>query len=1693
MATPKEHIEELRRSKFSIGGKPNLLTEDLHQAVKNLSAELYAKDVHFLMEIIQNAEDNEYEEGVNPSLEFIVTSEDITDTGAPATLLIFNNEKGFSRKNVESICSVGRSTKKGQRKRGYIGEKGIGFKSVFLITAQPYIFSNGYQIKFNEEPCPHCNVGYIVPEWVEENPTPADIERIYGSPGSLPTTIIVLPLKPDKEQPVKRQLSNIHPEVLLFLSKIRRLSVRETNNDPKLNTVSGVSISSETDFITRKNVSAQSYTLHLSAEEKNDDGENECSYYMWKQKFPVKEENRVERRKEVDEWVITLAFPIQQRLSRGMKSPGLYSFLPTEMVTDFPFIIQADFLLASSRETILLDNKWNHGILNCVSSAFVNALISLMKSSEAAPISSLARVFKFLPVERSSYPKLNDVRDSIQEKVIKETIIPMESYTDQKIFCKPSDVGRISRDFWSILIKARAQGVCLHNLSSHGRFVVNSAFENDEYDSILKFLGVVFMDSEWYGKCIQSSNLVLGVSEDVYMKLLLFLSENWKASFKNTNIVNIPLLKYVDQDGNVSLCSVTEDEMSMCLSYDSCHISWLIDWNQEFRCRGNLFFAPKTTQDSLLVFPKRDTIRQWLKEHVEVGSMDVNDYALHLLEFLGKDRRAAVAFVHFVYHSLLKNYISKQEVKNLCEKIPLVDNYGRVRTPGSGVLVPANGSKWAGLIGSNPWLKKGFFELGEEYLRSGSFAGVFTAEKKLTGFLKTHVGASDIPNLCPPDNAIPTVSSPLTKENAFLILEWIKNLKHKNVLTGSKFLRCIKEGGWLRTYLGDSVGYKPPSESFLLTKKEGELLQNGSDLVDIPLIDQKFYDDRIYGYAEELKQIGVMFEFGEACTFIGKQLVSLAANTNLTKTNVFSILNFVRLLRKKVLPLDEFIESVKVGKWLKTSHGDRSPVGSILFDPEWKIASSISNLPFIDQECYGEEILSYKEELRLLGVLVGYTKDYQLLTDNFSLQASVTVDAFILALECIRHSRLSGKIISELKRVTLTTNVGSKSSCECFLSDPDWGSLLLVFNHLPVISKNLFGDNIFSYKNELKILGVVVDFEEAAKAFACQFKQHASSSSITKENVLSFLACYRQLKRTKHHFPTEFQTCIREEKWLKTCLGQKSPGESILFDPDWKPLSSIASLPFIDDRYYSNGIQEYKEELMILGVAGTIKTGTKFVADHINFPRNSTTVTPSTVMSFLECIRNLLEDHNGVLPDKFLGKISTRWLKTSMGYRSPDKCLLFDSKWNSFLQREDGPFIDEEFYGCKISSFRKELMAVGVVVDVANGCQLLANGLESHSHFDVIARIYGYLNEFKWKPDNKNANWIWIPNGNDGGEYVRTEECVIYDKDDLFGTQFNILAKHYKNKLLGFFSLTLEVRTNPSVDDYCKLWKDWEISGHKLTPKECCAFWMHMVNHWNSKTQKLLSENLVKLPVNTNSDVILLVDKHDIFIPDDLLLKDLFDQASLNPLFVWYPQLSLPSIPRTKLYEIYSSIGVRLISDSVRKDESSLPKDKLKKARSIIQEELLMLVLGFLADPALEMDAKKRQKTVKSLLDLDVFEIKDPITVSYSLPLSSGESLNVKECRMIRWEKESSVLFTQKLGRSSEHKTNIEFATYFSQVIAEGVLWERVDCIAGLSELLKLGWLLEFEEEAIDFLLKSKNLQLFMEDKEFLKSVFSSD
>ncbi|KAL1810439.1 hypothetical protein ACET3Z_027429 [Daucus carota] len=1711
MATPREHIEEIRKTKFSIGGDPNPLTEDLHQAVMNLSGELYAKDVHFLMELIQNAEDNEYSEGVDPSLEFVVTSRDITATGAPATLLIFNNERGFTPRNIESICSVGRSTKKGNRRRGYIGEKGIGFKSVFLITAQPYIFSNGYQIRFTEGPCPHCNVGYIVPEWVEMNPTLSVIESIHGIGTALPTTTIILPLKADKVKPVKNQLSNIHPEILLFLTKIKRLSVREDNEDSKLNTVSAISISSETNFVTRKNIDAESYMLYLSADDTGDDDlEKECGYHMWRQRFPVKKDHKVERRMEVEEWVITLAFPSGKRLLRGLQSPGIYAFLPTEMVTNFPFIIQADFILASSRENILLDNKWNIGILDCVSTAFVSAFTSLVKDTEA-PISTLPRMFGFLPVNKGPYTELNAVRESIKQKILNQSIVPCESYSEQRFFHKPCEVGGVLPAFWNILDKARGQGVALDNISSHGTYILSSSFDKKEYDQILKFMGVEFVGNDWYAKCIQSSNIILGVSEDVYLELLLFVAENWKSSFYSTNMKNASILKYVDIHGNVSLTSVSEVSQyssgKLFKSTEDLYASWLINWSREFRGATDHLFMPISTQQAIGLLSKKRILLDWLSDQANVKAVSVYDYALLLNRLISNDKELAIAYCHFVYHSFAKKYMSEQNVKEICSSMPLVDSYGRMMGQRRHVLLPANGSNWVELIGTNPWRTEGYVELGKDYLQPASYVGIYTANRELVSFLKTYVPAFDIPNISPPDAVIPTMSAPLTRKNVFLLLDWIRYLRRKGINIPQKFLSCIKEGSWLKISLNGSSSYRPPSQSFMFSSSGAHILQRESELVDIPEVDMQFYGQKIMDYREELRVVGVMFEVNEACRFIGNQLMSIAASSNLSRDNVLSILKFIKFLRLKLLSPAEFINSIKGGRWLRTNQGDRSPDESVLYNEEWKAAKEVSNIPLIDEVYYGANLMSYKVELGLIGVRVNFDGNYQLVSDNLKSShclSSLSADALYLILNCLRHLRSTNNFVHALKdKKCIKTNDGFKSPTECYLPDSEWGCLLQVFSCFPLIDENFYGSKILSFKSELKQIGVVVDLDEASKKFEDVFTKQASLHSIGKYNVLALLQYYKKAKSST--FPSNLKKCIREVKWLRTRLGDyRVPADCILYGQCWKSISSISLLPFIDDsdNHYGATIHEYEKELKSMGVVSSFKDGANLVVNGLYLPQDSGSITPENVYSLLDCIRNYKPENHKLenqelFPSTFVEKIGRKWLKTYSGFNTPKRCLLFSPDWARLLEKSDGPFLDEDFYGSRMTEYKNELRSLGVIVDVRNGCSLMADYLDFHSSFTTVSRIYNYLSEFNWKPDDEDNKRIWVPSGTDNGQWVSSEDCVIHDKNGLLGARLHVLEKHYKDdKLLMFFSLTYGVKLNPSIDDYCEIWKSWEASGHQLTHEEACAFWEFVIKNWSSRNGEILAQRLLKLPVYSGSSLINLVNKHDVFIADDLQLKDLFERSSLCSLFVWYPQPSMKSLPRTKLLEIYSKIGVRNISESVQQELSEVDAVNLKQLEPkevFIGKGLLRLILGFLADVSPKMEVDVRHDIVRPLLDVTVLEAGGKITMRHTLSLSSGETLNVEARQMLRWEKQISKLFLQKLDKDGGPKTTIEYASHFSEVVAGGLIWENEDHTRQLADLIKLGFLVEFNEEAIMYLMKTKNLQTFLEDEALLSATFPDE
>jgi hypothetical protein len=131
------------------------------------------------------------------------------------TLRLDCNEVGFGKKNVEAICKIGRSTKAGLgATTRYIGEKGIGFKSVFKVSDVVWISSGHYSFKFDKKE----TLGMIAPIW-------AKFPEGQQPPAGYTSILLQLADDYDPEKLVA-ELQSLDPRLLIFLRNLRQINVR---------------------------------------------------------------------------------------------------------------------------------------------------------------------------------------------------------------------------------------------------------------------------------------------------------------------------------------------------------------------------------------------------------------------------------------------------------------------------------------------------------------------------------------------------------------------------------------------------------------------------------------------------------------------------------------------------------------------------------------------------------------------------------------------------------------------------------------------------------------------------------------------------------------------------------------------------------------------------------------------------------------------------------------------------------------------------------------------------------------------------------------------------------------------------------------------------------------------------------------------------------------------------------------------------------------------------------------------------------------------------------------------------------------------------------------------------------------------------------------------------------------------------
>lgn len=122
------------------------------------------------------------------------------------------NEVGFSPRNVEALCRVGQSTKKGgDNATRYVGEKGIGFKSVFKAADVVWICSSDYSFKFDKTK----PLGMIAPIW-DDFPAPV-------KPGF--TSFYLQLSESYNRRGLLDELRSLDSRLLIFLRRLRSITV----------------------------------------------------------------------------------------------------------------------------------------------------------------------------------------------------------------------------------------------------------------------------------------------------------------------------------------------------------------------------------------------------------------------------------------------------------------------------------------------------------------------------------------------------------------------------------------------------------------------------------------------------------------------------------------------------------------------------------------------------------------------------------------------------------------------------------------------------------------------------------------------------------------------------------------------------------------------------------------------------------------------------------------------------------------------------------------------------------------------------------------------------------------------------------------------------------------------------------------------------------------------------------------------------------------------------------------------------------------------------------------------------------------------------------------------------------------------------------------------------------------------------
>lgn len=278
-----------------------------------------------LLELLQNA----YDAGTDIIEIELNTNKNI--------LIISNNGVPFDIHGIESLTKPGVSSK---NKISYIGNKGLGFRSILNWSNEVAIlgrevsfgFSREYSVEvYNKQISTHDEVIQYFKNREVLNNLPSEepiatlaFPKIINEQSKDDfVTQIVITYHKEEEKYIINQIENLTAEVLLFLPNLKAVTIKSDNEKESLNKT----------FTSRSDNDLQQVEL-----------ENEVWTYI-ENDFLVKSD-----RLSIEESKVN--YKIAWKDDLATTDSVFYTYFPTEVPTKLPFLIHATFELNSSRKDL---------------------------------------------------------------------------------------------------------------------------------------------------------------------------------------------------------------------------------------------------------------------------------------------------------------------------------------------------------------------------------------------------------------------------------------------------------------------------------------------------------------------------------------------------------------------------------------------------------------------------------------------------------------------------------------------------------------------------------------------------------------------------------------------------------------------------------------------------------------------------------------------------------------------------------------------------------------------------------------------------------------------------------------------------------------------------------------------------------------------------------------------------------------------------------------------------------------------------------------------------------------------------------------------------------------------------------------------------------------------------------------------